>query len=146
EGLFLNYAQQLRLQRPGQFTDFVEKDTAAGGLAQEAFLVLNGTREGALGVAKHKRFEECFWNGSAVDYLQSPACPRTPVMNGARHHLLAGATLASDQNVGVRGRHPLDDLEQFLHRLALADQLRKSAGVRRLSRAWRKPALAMGQC
>ena len=42
-------------------------------------------------------------------------------MDGARHHLLAGARLAGDEHRRRGGGHGLDELIERLHRRALAD-------------------------
>ena len=47
-------------------------------------------------------------------------------MNRVGDQLLAGAVLALDQDVGVAGRHALDELEEILHLLALADDVREA--------------------
>ena len=44
-------------------------------------------------------------------------------MDGVGDQLLAGAVLALDQDVGVARRHALDQLEEILHLLALADDV-----------------------
>ena len=46
-------------------------------------------------------------------------------VEGVGDQFLAGAVLALDQNVGVAGRHRLDQLEQLAHLLALADDARE---------------------
>ena len=47
-------------------------------------------------------------------------------MDRVGDQLLAGAVLALDQDVGVAGRHALDQLEEVLHLLALADDVREA--------------------
>ena len=53
-------------------------------------------------------------------------------MDGVGDQLLAGAVLALDEDVGLAGRHALDQLEQLLHLLALADDVLKLVAVLQL--------------
>ena len=43
------------------------------------------------------------------------------MINGPRHQLLAGPAFAGDQHRGLGLRYLADELEDLLHRLALAD-------------------------
>jgi hypothetical protein len=71
-------------------------------------------------VAEQLGVEQRLGNGADIDGDKALAMPRTGVVNGARHHLLAGAGLAGNENGGGGRRHGLDQLKQRAHRRALA--------------------------
>ena len=67
------------------------------------------------------RFEQRLRNGRAVHLDQRHVALRAAVMDGTRHHLLAGAGLAGDQHRALRLRDQLGTLQDVLHRAAAAD-------------------------
>ena len=62
-------------------------------------------------------------DGCAVDLDVGLGAPQAVAIEFAPDHFLAGTTLASDQNGGIRRANPLDHLTQVLHRGAVTDEL-----------------------
>ena len=69
-------------------------------------------------------FDEVFRERAAVDRHERGLGPMTQIMNAAGDQLLARAGFAEDQDGGVGGGNPLDQLLDPLHRLAFAHDVR----------------------
>ena len=109
-------SQQLRLQVPADFADFVEEHRAAFGRSDHAGERVVGARVRAAPMAEQLVFEHFGGHGRAVERDERLA-RAARLVNDARHHLLADAGFAGDQEVdrrdGVAARSP----EQLLHLL-----------------------------
>ncbi len=95
---FLQHPQQAGLGRQRHVTDFIEKQRALVGLADQsdmAFLV--GTGKGAFLVAEQLRFHQFRRNGRAVHRDQRLCGPRAGPVQGLDENFLADPCLAVDQ-------------------------------------------------
>ena len=99
-------AQQLDLHLQRQVADFVEESRAAVGQLHQPLLVLRGAAEGALHVAEKLAFHQRAHQRAAIDGHELAA--RVGVVDGARHHLLAGAAFAQQQHRQPVARRLLD--------------------------------------
>ena len=84
---------------------------------------LAGAGEGPLLVAEQLGLDQRLRQRGAADAEVGLGAPRRVVVDRVGHHLLAGAALAVDQDAGVGVGDDLDQLEDPLHLLALADDL-----------------------
>ncbi len=64
--------------------------------------------------------------------MNGPLLPLAVVVDGVGDQLLAGAVLALDEDVRFAGRDALDQLEELLHLLALADHVLELVAVLQL--------------
>src|SRR5581483_9793385 len=128
----LERAQQLHLAVRFHLADLVKEQRAAVGEIDESRLGAHGTGEGALLVAEQLGLQHLARQGAAVDRHERARGARRPLVDGARHQLLAGAALAEDQHRGVSRRHPLDDAEDLLHLGAAGQDSPVGLGARRV--------------
>ena len=119
---FLQNAQQLGLQRQRHLADFIQKDGAAMRLFEQSNACIDGSREGALGVAEEFGFEQMIGKSGAVDRNHPGRRPVARHVQRARGYFLAGAGFAGDQNGGAAVADQFDDFDYFTHRRAGADQ------------------------
>ena len=110
----LQRPEESRLERPWQLPDLVEEQRAAVGHLEEAGAVFVGTRERPFSMAEELALHQVLGKGPAVDRHQRPRGPRTAVVDGTGHQLLAGPGLAADQDARVAGG---DARHQTAHRL-----------------------------
>ena len=119
--LLLNGAQKLGLEVHGQFADFIEKHGSTFGNSQQSVLSLIGAGERAFDIAKQFALDQRRHQRTAIDRDERLVVERPGVMNGARHHFLAGAALAENQDgVGTVGGFG-DDAVELLHLRRAAD-------------------------
>lgn len=111
----LECRQEFRLQVRREVADLVEEERAAVGRLELACPVCAGVGEGPLDVAEEFALEERFGDGSHIHGDHQFAVARRAVVDLAGEHLLAGAVLARDEDVGIGGRHLLDDLADAHH-------------------------------
>jgi hypothetical protein len=128
-GLLLDAAQDLRLERQRHVPDFVEEQRAAVGLCEAPLAVAGGARERASGVAEQLAFEELFGDGGAVDGHEGGFGPRAAVVDGLGHDFLAGAGFAGDEHVGAARRDFPDVAQQGEVGRALPDELPGRGGL-----------------
>ena len=119
----LQNAQELGLEIRRHLADLVEQQRAPLGHLEEAFLVQRRARERALLVAEELRLDQIFGDRRAVDLDERPLRPLAVVVDGVGDQFLARAVLALDEDVRLARRDALDELEQILHLLALADDV-----------------------
>ena len=119
---FLQYPQQLGLQRQGHVTDLVEEQGAAMGIVDQAAVIPVGAGEGALAIAEQFTFQQMLRQRRAVLHHKALAAPRSVVMDGPGHQLLAGAGLAGDHHRHRVVQYLADELIDLLHGRAFADQ------------------------
>ena len=104
-----------------EVSDLVQKQRPAMGDFKQTRLGRIGAAEGSLLVAEQLAFEKIFRQRRAVDVDPGARASRRIVMNGARHHFLAGAAFSGDQRGRVRGRNLAHLGKQLAHRIAGED-------------------------
>ena len=87
----LEHAEQLGLQLDGDLAHLVEEERAAVGELEHAGAPLIRAGERAALVAEDLGLHQRGRDGGAVDGDERLLAPRGEVVDGARHHLLAGA-------------------------------------------------------
>jgi hypothetical protein len=97
----LQDAQQLGLQAERHFGDLVEQQTAVLRLLELAGLRVLRAAEGALFVTEKGGLEQAVRNGRAIDGHERALAARRVLVNEARHHLLANAAFAGQQDRAV---------------------------------------------
>ena len=102
------------------------------GKLEEALLVGDRTGEGALDVPEEVALEQIGGHRSRVDSDERAVGSSRMVMDGLGHELFARAALTQDQDVAFRRRRQLDQLEDLLHRLALADDVVEAVALPKL--------------
>ena len=124
--LFLDRAQHFGLQIDRKFSDFVEKNGSSFGHGHEPVFGLVGAGERALHVAEQFTLDQGGHERSAIDRDERLVAEGTGIVNGARHHLFAGAALAQNQHrvhaVGGLG----DDAIELFHFRGAADDAAES--------------------
>ena len=143
--------QELGLLAEGDVGDLVEEEGAAVGQLEAAYPVALGVGEGALDVAEQLALEQRVGDAAGVDGDHRAFAAGGDRVEHPGHHPLAGAVLAGDQDVGVGGADPLDQLEHRLHGLGLGDQGGRPLaaqgavlGLQPLPPAQRPPQLDLG--
>src|SRR5690606_33348728 len=121
---FLQDTQELGLDTQWDFADLIEQQRSSIGDLEPPVTPLRGAREGPSLVAEELRLDQRLWKRRAVDRDEWARGTRAGFMDSARHELFTSAALAEDDDAGVRGRHHADALDQRLHHLRAADQLR----------------------
>ena len=122
EPLLFEHAEELRLQLDGNLADFVEEERPAVGQLPGSEAPLLGAGEGSALVTEHLALDERGGNGRAVDGDERLVAARAELMDGAGHHLLAGAALAGDHHAGLGRSHLLHQLHRAPHRGRVAHQ------------------------
>ena len=97
DGALLNAAQQFGLNGQRQLADFIEKQRAAIGTANEAQSGRDGAGERALHVAEQLRFHQLGREDRAIDRHKRCRRTRTESMNLPGGDFFAGAGFAFDQ-------------------------------------------------
>jgi hypothetical protein len=97
-------------------SDLVEEERAAVGELDAPWLLRRSARERALLVAEDLGLEEVVGERGAVDRDERAAFPRAPVVDRARHELLARAALAADEHDRLRLGGAIDEREALGHR------------------------------
>src|SRR5439155_10955501 len=120
---FLKYTEQLGLQVWRHLADLVQEQRAPLRHLKEPFLVSGRAGERPLLVAEQLGFNQIFGNRRAVDLDERALRPLAVVMNRVGNELLAGSVLPLDQDVRIPAGHAFDQLEHFVHLLALADDV-----------------------
>ena len=119
----LQRAQQFHLCQQRNLGDFIEKERAAVGLAEEALLVGDRAGEGAAPVSEQLAFDQRVGNGATVDGDERPLPAHRRVVDQSRHQLLAGAAFPGDENGALGARHLLNETQQTLHLGRLRDEI-----------------------
>lgn len=132
EGLedpLLQDAEEPGLHGGGDIADFVEEEGASFGKGESAGLVLSGVGEGPGLVAKEFGFQEGIGQGPAVDgdefFVLSPG----EVVDGPGDEFLSGSGGSFEQDGAVAGRQFREDLEEFVHSAAAADDVGEGVGT-----------------
>src|SRR5262249_22572881 len=93
ELLFLEHAQQFRLQRERNIADLVEEQRAPVGHFEAANLLRDGAGKRAFLMAEQLAREKMGRNGRAFHLHERAAAARAERENGSRNDLLAGTGL-----------------------------------------------------
>src|SRR5580700_3155064 len=96
--LFLQYAEQLGLQRRWNITYLVQKKCAFVGQFETANPLRNSPCERAFLVAKKLAFQKVQRDRRAIHSHKRPSGPRAEVVNRVRDQLFAGACFSLDQD------------------------------------------------
>jgi hypothetical protein len=118
----LERAQELGLHLQRHLADLVEEERSAAGLHEEAGARALGVGEGAAHVAEELALEQRRGHGRAVDGEEGPRAPRALLVEGPGDELLARAALARDQHRRAAVGHAGHQVEDPLHRRALAEE------------------------
>ena len=117
----LQRAEELRLHLERELADLVEEQRAAGCVGEEAHARRLRVGECAARVAEELALEQRRRHGRAVDAEERPRASRPVVVQRARDELLSRAALAGDEDRGVAVGDPRHEVEDALHRRALAE-------------------------
>ena len=110
----LQHAEQLDLDFHRQIADLVEEQRGLVGGFEPADLPRERARIRALLAAEQLALDEGRRNGRAAHADHRPLMARAQVVNRLRHHLLARACFAEQQDGGGRGRDLFDLREHLL--------------------------------
>ena len=130
----LQCREQLTLHGGRQVAYFVQEERAARCCFHASGLRLLGIREGSLLVSEQFALEEILRHGPQVDAHVRAFGARREAAQFAGHQILAGAILAQDEHIGIRGCHLSQVLEEHLHRHAFPDDVDWLCCLRRASR------------
>ena len=99
----LQHAQQFALQVHGHFADFIQKQGAALGLLEQAFLFAVGASEGPFVMTKQHVFDQVVWHGRAVECHKGATGSARSFVQHTRQHFFARTRGAHQQgrNVGL---------------------------------------------
>jgi hypothetical protein len=113
----------------GHIADLIEEERPAHCLLEEP--LLRGVRPGECpaNVAEQLALQQALGNRRAVDRDERIRRARSVVVEGSRHHFLAGSALAGDENTGAAVGDLPDQGEDFAHGRTRADQVTEGAGL-----------------
>ena len=111
--------------------DLVEEERPPVRHLEAAHAVGLGVGEGALHVAEELALEDPLGEPARVHGQERLRRAGGDGVERGGHRALAGAVLAGDEHVRVRGADPLDHLEHGAHRLGLGDQQRPALVAQR---------------
>src|SRR5262245_55572480 len=120
---FLEHPQQLRLELRLERADLIEEQRAPLSQLELAEPPLERARERASLVAEQLRLDERFGQRWEIDWNERLVLARALAMDGACDQLLAGPTLARDQDRRRRARNLPDHLIELLHLVVLPHDL-----------------------
>jgi len=96
ELLFLQNAQEFRLQCQGNIADLVQKERSLVGHFEAPQLLGDGSRESSPLVAKEFAFQQIEWNGSAIQFYEWLSTARTQTVSGLCDEFLTCACFSQD--------------------------------------------------
>ena len=120
----LEHAQELGLLPPGDVGDLVEEEGSAVGELEPADAIGPRVREGAPDVPEELALEDALRDSPRVQRHERTGRAAGSGVQGARDHPFPRPVLAVDQDVGVGGSDPLDQLEDRAHGGGLRDHRR----------------------
>src|SRR6202030_3290432 len=123
EFLFLQRAQQLRLQLQTNVADFIQEQRAVIGKLQTSALLHQSTGECALLMSEELAFDQPGWNGSTIEPYKRSVSSWTKAMDGASNQFFPGARLAPQQDSGAGWGYNLNLLEDFPQSRAFAHEI-----------------------
>lgn len=127
----LQHPQELGLQGKTHVADLIEKKGAPLRVTEGPGTITVGTGEGAADMAEEFALEEIGGDRRAIDRNEGARPAAAEIVNGARHHLLAGPRLAGDEHGHIAIGEPSDPLLDLAHRRTRADQPALRSGGRR---------------
>ena len=133
EGAGLQKPQQLDLQGLRHIADLVQKQRAAVGGFNQAFLAHMRAGERAFFVAEQFALEQIVRQARAIDDHERPALTPAGLVHGMRKQLLAGARFAQQQHRQMRRSHALHPGKRLVERLRLPHQQRPPRARRSVS-------------
>ena len=89
------------MERKRELSNLIKEDGSLVGLTEQTFLVFDGSGERSFGMPKENRFKQGFGNRCAVHDLEGLPRTRSMLVDGSSDDLLACATLAGDEHVGI---------------------------------------------
>jgi hypothetical protein len=101
EFLVLQDPEQLRLQRQGNVSNFVEKQSPSVRHVETANFLGERSGESALFVSKKFAFEQVKRDGSTIQLHERAPAPWADIVNGAGDQLLTCTRLSEDQHRGI---------------------------------------------
>src|SRR5262249_21365727 len=110
----LKDVEELALQIRVEVADLVEEDSAVGGPLELCDLQLVSGGECAALVPEKLALQKVARQGRAIDLDERSGAPGRQVMDGSRHHILAGAGFPADEHGDVGPRDELDDVADLL--------------------------------
>jgi len=125
----LENPQELRLKGEGDVPHLIEEHGPPVGLLEQSSPRGQGTGEGPLFVAKEFALQEMLGQRGAVHRDKGAGRPRTVGMDAPGDELLAGSTLADNEDVRLAGRHLLDDVKDLQHGAAPAHDILEPVGL-----------------
>ena len=123
----LQEAKHFCLQRQVHLANFVEKERASVRLYSRTLARRRSAGEGPFLVAEDLAFQQIARDGGTVDGNERPVAPLAELVKRLGAQFLSGATLARDENGGLRRRRALKDAVDGLHRERVPDEADKSA-------------------
>src|SRR5580692_5531988 len=123
ELLFLQRAEQLRLQLQTNVADFIKEQSAAIGKLPTAALLQQSAGECTFLVSEELAFDQPGRNGGTIEPDKCSVSSWTEAMNSARNQLFAGTGLAVQQDSRSRWSDNLDPLKDFAQSGALAHDI-----------------------
>ena len=121
EFLFLQRAQNLRLEFQREVADFIQEECSLMGQLQPADLLRDRSRKSPFFVAEQFAFKKAGGNGRAVEFDEGVIPARAQPVDGARDQFLARSSFSENQNGGIRCRHVLHLFQYALQTGAFAD-------------------------
>ena len=125
----LQYAQQLYLNRRGQFPDLVEEDGPAVCPLETTGARLCCTCEGTLLVAEQLCLDKALWQGGDVHLYEGFGGPQAVIVEGICNQFLARARLATQQDRGVRRGHHAHQIADLLHGAGFSNDIRRMVPI-----------------
>ena len=119
----LEYTQEATLKRQFHVTDLIEAERPTGSHLEKPRRVAPRVREGPSKMAKELVLDEMRGQLGAVHLDEGPLSSRATVVEGVGDELLAGPTLAANQNPGVGERHSINLLSKTANRLVVSENL-----------------------
>ena len=119
----LERPEELALEGQRELADLVQEQGAAVGHLDQPRLRLDSAREGTLLVAEQLGLQELLGQRGAVDGHERLGGALAVGVDGPRDELLARPGLAQDEDVGLRPRRLLDQLEDAHHGRAAPDDV-----------------------
>ena len=123
----LEHLQQLGLERRRHLADLVKKHRAVVGELELAGLLLDRPGKGAALEAEQLRLEQFGRQRCAVHLDERLVAPERGRVQRPRHQLFAGAALAANEDGNVDVGDAIDEVLDFRHPLARAEEHRVAA-------------------
>src|SRR5262249_12675168 len=121
ELVFLQHAQELRLQLERDLSHLVEEERATVPQLEPANPLRDRAGERPPLVAEQLALEQARGYGSAVDLDEGPVAAPARIVDGASNQFLSRAGLAQEEGGRVGRRHDLDLVEDVSERRTLTD-------------------------